>query len=48
MTKLVGRGTETQFKFRGTVQEEKPLRDWIQEVLLNCLGFYTFWRQFRS
>ena len=48
VTKLVGRGTETQFKFRGTVQEEKPLRDWIQEVLLNCLGFYTFWRQFRS
>ncbi|MBI3683677.1 MAG: hypothetical protein HY235_25155, partial [Acidobacteria bacterium] len=33
---------ETQFKFRGTVQEEKPLRGWIQEVLINCLGFYTF------
>ena len=42
VTKLVGTGTETQFKFRGTVQEEKPLRDWIQEVLMNCLGFYTF------
>ncbi|MGH9579312.1 MAG: hypothetical protein ACRD3R_17880, partial [Terriglobales bacterium] len=42
VTKLVGAGTETQFKFRGTVQEEKPLRDWIQEVLINCLGFYTF------
>ena len=35
-------GTETQFKFRGTVQEEKPLRDWMREVLINCLGFYTF------
>lgn len=33
---------ETQFKFRGVLQEEKPLRDWIQEVLMNCLGFYTF------
>jgi len=42
VTKLVGTGTEAQFKFRGTVQEEKPLRDWIQEVLINCLGFYTF------
>jgi hypothetical protein len=34
--------TETQFKFIGTIQEEKPLRDWIQEVLMNCLGYYTF------
>ncbi len=42
VTKLVGTGTETQFKFRGSVQEEKPVRDWIQEVLINCLGFYTF------
>ncbi|MCX6630468.1 MAG: hypothetical protein NTW28_22870, partial [Candidatus Solibacter sp.] len=33
---------ETQFKFRGVLQEEKPLRDWIQEVLMNCLGYYTF------
>lgn len=35
-------GTETQFKFRGVIQEEKPLRDWIDEVLVNCLGYYTF------
>jgi len=42
VSKLVGSGTETQFKFRGTLQEEKPLRDWIQEVLMNCLGYYTF------
>jgi hypothetical protein len=34
--------TETQFKFRGVLQEEKPLRDWLQEVLMNCLGYYTF------
>lgn len=40
--KLVGSGTETQFKFRGVLQEEKPLRDWIQEVLRNCLGYYSF------
>jgi hypothetical protein len=42
VTKLVGSGTETQFKFRGVIQEEKPLRDWLQEVLMNCLGYYTF------
>ena len=42
VTKLVGTGRETQFKFRGVLQEEKPLRDWLQEVLMNCLGYYTF------
>ncbi|MEN6533106.1 MAG: hypothetical protein ABFD89_05545 [Bryobacteraceae bacterium] len=42
VSKLVGSGTETQFKFRGVIQEEKPLRDWLQEVLMNCLGYYTF------
>jgi hypothetical protein len=42
VSKLVGTGTEPQFKFRGVLQEEKPLRDWIQEVLMNCLGYYTF------
>ena len=42
VTALVGTGSETQFKFRGVLQEEKPLRDWIQEVLMNCLGYYTF------
>jgi hypothetical protein len=42
VTKLVGAGTETQFKFRGVIQEEKPLRDWLQEALMNCLGYYTF------
>jgi hypothetical protein len=41
-SKLVGSGNETQFKFRGVLQEEKPLRDWIQEILMNCLGYYSF------
>ena len=36
VTKMVGVGMETQFAFRGTIQEEKPLRDWLQEVLMNC------------
>ncbi|MBN1567942.1 MAG: hypothetical protein JXA73_08840 [Acidobacteria bacterium] len=38
---LIGTEDETQFKFRGILQEEKPLRDWIQEVLMNCLGYFT-------
>jgi len=42
VTKMVGSGTETQFKFRGVLQEEKPLRDWIQEVLMNALGYFSF------
>jgi hypothetical protein len=42
VSQVVGTGTETQFKFRGVLQEEKPLRDWLQEVLMNCLGYYTF------
>lgn len=39
---LIGTGLEKQFKFRGVLQEQKPLRDWIQEILMNCLGYYTF------
>jgi len=42
VTKLVGSGSETQFRFIGVVQDEKPLRDWLQEALMNCLGCYTF------
>ena len=32
---------ETQFKFRGVIRDQKPLRDWLQEVLGTCLGYYT-------
>jgi len=42
VAKLIGSGNETQFKFRGVLQEAKPLRDWLQEVMMNCLGYYTF------
>ena len=33
---------ENQFRFRGVLQDEKPLRDWIQEIMMNCLGYFTF------
>jgi hypothetical protein len=41
VTKIVGTGSETQFTFQGIVQDEKPARDWITDVLMSCLGYYT-------
>jgi hypothetical protein len=35
--KLIGDGTELQFPFRGVFREQKPLRDWLREVM-NCCG----------
>lgn len=40
--RVVGSGTTAQFKYRGIVTDRKPLRDWIQEILNNALGYYTF------
>jgi len=31
-----------QFPFRGVLKEQKPLRDWLREILNCCLGYYTF------
>jgi hypothetical protein len=42
VVRLIGTGDEKQFVFNGALQEQKPLRDWIQEVLNNCLGYFTF------
>jgi hypothetical protein len=42
VSKLVGSGTETQFKCRGVISERRALRDWLGDVLSNCLGYYTF------
>lgn len=33
---------ERQFPFRGVLKEKKPLKDWLQEILNCCLGYYTF------
>lgn len=33
---------EKQFTFNGAMVEQKPLRQWIIEILANCLGYYTF------
>ena len=33
---------ETQWKFIGGLMDQRPLRDWLSDILLNCLGFYTW------
>src|SRR5215472_2057394 len=33
---------ENQFPFRGILKERKPLKDWLTEILNNCLGYWTF------
>jgi len=40
--KLIGTGEEMQFPFRGVLKEQKPLRDWLREILNCCGGYYTF------
>jgi hypothetical protein len=42
VAKIVGEGNEKQFTFRGVLAEEKPLRDWMREVLNTCLGYFVF------
>lgn len=42
VTPLVGSGTELQFQFQGTVADQKPLRDWLVEILNVGLGYFVF------
>lgn len=43
VTKMVGAGTEKQFQFVGVVgAEEKPLRDWLRDILAGSLSYFTF------
>lgn len=35
-------GEETQFKFIGKIDVQRPLRDWINDILINCCGYYNF------
>lgn len=40
--KIIGTGTETQFRYMGTINQERPVRDVFQEIL-NCgLGYFTW------
>ena len=35
-------GKETQFKFIGKLADIRPLRDWLSDILENCLGIWWF------
>lgn len=39
---LVGTGNEIQFRFKGTIDTRKSLRDRLTEILNNGLGYFTF------
>ncbi len=39
---IIGAGSETQFRFKGVINDRKPTRDWIQSVLNSTLGYYTW------
>ena len=40
--KLIGDGTELQFPFRGVLKEQKPVRDWLREIMNGALGYMIF------
>lgn len=39
--KLIGEGTEVQFAFYGMIRDIKSLKDWLSEILKNCLGGFV-------
>jgi hypothetical protein len=39
---IIGTGTETQFRFKGVIDDRKPTRDWLQSILNTALGYYTW------
>lgn len=34
-------GTEKQFTFRGVIADQRALRDWLNDILRCCLGYYV-------
>ena len=39
---IIGTGDETQFRFKGVIDDRKPTRDWLQSILNSGLGYYTW------
>ncbi|HEY4359394.1 MAG TPA: hypothetical protein VGN17_00395 [Bryobacteraceae bacterium] len=39
---LLGIGTEKQFRFMGSFAQQKPVRDWLTEIMNCCNGYFTF------
>ena len=42
VTPVVGSGVKKQFRFQGVLAQQKPLRDWLVEILACGLGFFTW------
>jgi hypothetical protein len=42
VAKVFGTGTETQFRFKGTLDQVRPTRDWLQMILNNAAGYFTW------
>jgi hypothetical protein len=42
VAKIIGTGTEAQFRFKGTIDSSKATRDWVRDILNNGLGFFTW------
>jgi hypothetical protein len=40
--RVIGTGVETQFRFKGSIDGSKPTRDWLQAILTNALGYFTW------
>lgn len=40
VAKLIGTGTESQFAYNGIISDRRALRDWIEDILSCCLGYY--------
>jgi hypothetical protein len=41
-TKIIGTGTELQFRFKGSIDDRKPTRDWLQAILNAGTGYYVW------
>jgi hypothetical protein len=40
--RIIGTGTEIQFRFKGTIDDRKPTRDWLQAILNSASGYYVW------
>ena len=42
VSRIIGTGTETQFRFKGSIDDRKPTRDWLQAILNSASGYYVW------
>jgi hypothetical protein len=42
VTRIIGTGSEIQFRFKGTIDDRKPTRDWLQAILNSASGYYVW------